>query len=479
MNMHDPQLRAIPANIEVEQAVLGTILMSNAVYDAVAPVLDAEHFYDPLHRRIYGLIGKMISSGQSVSPITLRSFLPADEVISGDITVAKYLALLAASAMPVKEAPGFARVVHAMWVRRQAIAACEEVVSIAYDLDPDKDILTELEPVENRITELRAERIRADAKQGAGRSYIEAISAAYKQGAITGVPICLREIGDVISEPCLEAGNLYGLLSSSGEGKTSLTIQMIVHALKKGHPVLFLSYDQSSDQCIRQMVAQEHGIEARRQRNPKMLSENEWATCVEFGNWIDTQPFELVKCTDHSAAQLVGFAKTFLKRRANGQVPLIVVDHIGSVKPEDRRADEGTKAKEINKVFKAGAELTGAAWLVLNQRNSYGMKRDNPRPISADLFGGDPAKQAYDAIFYVYRFKKFLEERKAIASSDSDWKKINKIFPSAVREEGIDIAEIGAIKVRFGSPHITQQLIFEDRLTRYRSERAEMQEGLL
>jgi replicative DNA helicase len=107
------------------------------------------------------------------------------------------------------------------------------------------------------------------------------------------------------------------------------------------------------------------------------------------------------------------------------------------------------------------------------------MKRDNPRPISADLFGGDPAKQAYDAIFYVYRFKKFLEERKAIASSDSDWKKINKIFPSAVREEGIDIAEIGAIKVRFGSPHITQQLIFEDRLTRYRSERAEMQEGLL
>src|SRR5690606_31310662 len=99
------------------------------------------------------------------------------------------------------------------------------------------------------------------------------------------------------------------------------------------------------------------------------------------------------------------------------------------------------------------------------------MKRDNPRPISADLFGGDPAKQAYDAIFYVYRFLKFLEERKATASTDADWKKIDKIFPSAVRNDGEDIAEIGCIKCRFGSPHIRARLKFEARLTLYKSDR--------
>jgi replicative DNA helicase len=187
----------------------------------------------------------------------------------------------------------------------------------------------------------------------------------------------------------------------------------------------------------------------------------------------------VVKCTDHSAPQLLAFARAFVKRFGNGNVPLIVVDHIGAVKPEDRRADEGTKAKDINKVFKAGAEQTGAAWLILNQRNSYGMKRDNPRPISADLFGGDPAKQAYDAIFYVYRYLKFLEERKAIASSESDWKKIAKVFPSAVREGGEDIAQIGAIKVRFGNAAITRNLIFEARFTRYRSEQMNDQPELM
>jgi replicative DNA helicase len=180
-----------------------------------------------------------------------------------------------------------------------------------------------------------------------------------------------------------------------------------------------------------------------------------------------------VKCTDQSAGQLVSYAKTFVKRRGNGKVPLIVTDHIGSIKPEDRRADEGTKAKEINKILKAGAELVDGAWLVLNQRNSFGMRRDNPRPISSDLFGGDPAKQAYDAILYLYRPEKFKAERVATAATDADWKKINKVFSGEL--EGV--ADIGAIKVRFGSPNITERLRFEDRFTRYRSERPQNDQG--
>ena len=56
----------------------------------------------------------------------------------------------------------------------------------------------------------------------------------------------MPEIAKVLSEPVFEAGNLYGLLSSSGEGKSSLTMQLIYHAVEQGHPVLFLSYDQSA-----------------------------------------------------------------------------------------------------------------------------------------------------------------------------------------------------------------------------------------
>lgn len=471
--MTDHDTRLVPQNIEAEQALLGAILMNNAAYERVERFLEADHFYDPLHRKIFSRMVETLRAGRSVAPITIKSYLPEHEMI-GDMTVGEYLAALAANAVTIINAYDYGMAVHDMWIARQALSVVQSAADTILDIEPGADVLQQLAPIEERLASLRAERVRGDNRAGIGKTYLENLSAARQRGNVRGVPLCLPELADIISEPCLEAGNLYGLLSSSGEGKTSLTLQMIGHALSKGHPVLFLSYDQSADQSVRQMIAQEFGIEARRQRAGN-LSEKEFEKIVMFASGLDSQPFEVIKCIDQGAAQLVGYARTFVKRHGNGKVPLIVVDHIGSVKPEDRRADEGTKAKDINKVFKAGAEATDAAWLVLNQRNSYGMKRDNPRPISADLYGGDPAKQAYDAIIYLYRQEKFKAERVATAASDADWKKINKVFGSEI--DGL--AEIGALKVRFGNPSIRREIRFEDRFTRYTSERQSDQPELI
>lgn len=483
MNAQDTNIRAVPENVPAEQALLGAILLNNASFDVINRLLEPQHFYEPLHQRVYEVIGQTLTNGRGANPVTLKNSLPAKveglKIDGQDVSVSAYLAHLCTHAVTVVNAPDYAAAIFDAWVARQAISALQDGVDTYFSLAPGENPLKAFEPIEERMAAIRADALKSSPIKNAGQSYLDALSESFRRGEVRGVPIALDEIAEVISEPCFEAGNLYGLLSSSGEGKTSLTIQLMLYALKKGHPVCFLSYDQSSDQAIRQMVAQEHEIEARRQRDAKLLSEKEFETCMSFARWIGSVPFEVIKCTDQSAPQLVGLARTFVKRRGNNKVPLIVVDHIGVVKPEDRRADEGTKAKGIGQILKAGAEMTDAAWLVLNQRNSFGMKRDNPRPISMDLFGGDPAKTPFDAIFYLYRFLKFLEERKAIASSDSDWKKIEKAFPSAVRQDGIDIAEIGSVKSRFGNPHIRQRLIFEARLTRYKSDRAPVEQESL
>lgn len=472
MNAHDPHLaRQVPANVEAEQALLGAILVNNRAYDRVSGFLESEHFNEKLHRTIYGVMGVLVAKGQGFSPITIKSYLPEGIEIAKDMTLAQYLVRLAAESVSVINARDYGLAIHEMWIRRTAILALEDAASLAYDLPADMDILAEIGPVEDRLAALRAERVRGENRAGLGKRYLDAMNAAHQRREVPGVPICLPEIARVISEPTFEAGNLYGLLSSSGEGKTSLTLQIISYALEKGHPVQFLSFDQSGDQIMRQMAAQRYGIEARRQRWGD-LSEREWETAVDFAQWADAAPFDVTKCTDQGAAQLVGFARTFLKRKANGKVPLIVVDHIRAVKPEDRRADEGTKANDISKVFKAGAETTGAAWLVLNQRNSGGLSRANPRPVAADLFGGEGARTAYDAIFYIYRMLKHYEDKMRIAAV-REMKDIERAFPTAVRVDGIDIAEIGAIKVRFGPTNITERLIFEARFTKYRPEHPE------
>jgi replicative DNA helicase len=287
---------------------------------------------------------------------------------------------------------------------------------------------------------------------------------------VIGVPIALPEIAKVLSEPVFEAGNLYGLLSSSGEGKSSLTMQLIYHAVYTGHPVLFLSYDQSAAQCVRQMIAQVHGIDVRQQREPsRLMSQKEQDQCVSFATWIDRQPLQIIRCQREGVTQLVAYARRFIKQKANGKTPFVVIDHIGKVKPRDPKLSADRISGEVTVELKALADETGSSVLILNQRNSFGTRRDNPRPIAADLYGGEGAKADYDGILYLYRAEKYKAEREAIAATDADWKKIQRVFSGDL--EGI--AEIGSVKCRFGDVNIKERVRFVARFTRYESLQAE------
>jgi replicative DNA helicase len=458
------KLRELPSNIEAEQALLGALLIDNRTFDRVASFLEEQHFYEPLHQRIYLVCGELIRMGKTATPITVKTFLPTNARI-GDMTVLQYLVTLASAAVGTMAVRDFGIAVHEAWLAREAISAASHFLDFAYDPPPGVDVIGERTDFEDRLAQLRGLRVKGENRVGAGQRYLDNMEAIKERGSIIGIPIGLKEIQRVISEPSFEIGNYYGLLSSSGEGKTSLMVQLVHHALSAGCAVQIQSYDQSAEQIVRQMVAQSKRIEARRQRFGD-LSIDEWSDAKSFAEWIDGKPFEVKDCTLEGASSLVGYARAFKRRHGDDRPTLIVTDHVNAIEPEKRTfsSDEGTKAAAINGILKAGAKSMGVAWLVLNQRNTRGMQRDNPRPIAGDLFGGEGAKRAYDACFYLYRFKKFYEERKAIASNDRDWKTINKVFPSDVRE-GKDIADVGAIKCRFGDPNLRESLDFNARFT--------------
>lgn len=467
-----PEIRTAE-NIDAEQALLGAIFADNRALDAVTAIVEPEHFSEQIHRLIFEACLNLQKMGRKIDPVTILPHVPKDEEIEEGVTVRDYLLRLYQAAPVTFHAKDYAAGVYDAWLRRQAVTACEEAIRAAVEIESG-DILEEIGALEAKLSEIRGKRLKTDDGKRAGGRYLDAMTAAAQRGEVAGVPICLPEIASVISEPVLEVGNLYGMLASSGEGKTSLTLQFILHVLEQGHPVQFLSFDQSDIQCVRQFVAQKYGIRTVQQREAR-LSQKEWGWIHDFGNWIDRHPFEVIKCTNENAAQLKGYARQFIRRHSNGKTPLIVVDHIKAVTPEDRRADPGTQASQKNRLFKWAAEETGSAWLVLNQRNTSGVNRPNPRPIASDLFGGEGARQDYDAIFYLYRFKKFADERRDIAVG-KDHAAIDAIFPpDAVAD---DLAELGVIKSRFGNPSRKERVQFEAEYTRYKSLREKPQEDL-
>src|SRR5687767_7730998 len=103
--------RSAPHNIEAEQALLGAILVNNEAFYRVSDFLEVAHFFEPLHQRLYELAGSLIRAGKVATPVTLKTFLPADLDIAG-LTGSQYLARLAAEATTVINAEDYGRTIY-------------------------------------------------------------------------------------------------------------------------------------------------------------------------------------------------------------------------------------------------------------------------------------------------------------------------------------------------------------------------------
>ncbi|HJM59961.1 MAG TPA: DnaB-like helicase N-terminal domain-containing protein, partial [Alphaproteobacteria bacterium] len=118
--------RSLPQNIEAEQALLGALLIDNAAYDPVSVFLEPEHFYVPVHARIYEAARDLIIRGQIANPVTLKSYFEADEALA-DIGGTQYLARLAGAAASIINARDYGQVIRDLSVRRSLIHIGEDV----------------------------------------------------------------------------------------------------------------------------------------------------------------------------------------------------------------------------------------------------------------------------------------------------------------------------------------------------------------
>src|SRR5687768_11311476 len=225
-----PLYREAPNNIEAEQALLGAILVNNDAFYRVSDFLKSAHFYEPLHRKIYDVAAELIRLGKMANPVTIKTFLPADEKV-GDMTVSHYLARLAAEAVTIINAADYGRAIYDLATRRALITVGEDMVNIAYDAPVDMSASDQIEDAERRLFEL-AETGRYD---GGFESFDDAIktavdmaSAAYhRDGGLSGVATGIRDLDQKMGG--LQPSDLIIIAGRPGMGKTSLATNIAYH----------------------------------------------------------------------------------------------------------------------------------------------------------------------------------------------------------------------------------------------------------
>src|SRR4051794_33108863 len=126
-----PVFRAAPHNVEAEQALLGALLVNNEAFYRVSDFLQPQHFFEPIHQKIFELAASLIRAGKIANPVTLKTFLPPDLDVSG-LSGSQYLARLAAEATTVINAEDYGRTIYDLFTRRTLIIIGEEMVNVAY-----------------------------------------------------------------------------------------------------------------------------------------------------------------------------------------------------------------------------------------------------------------------------------------------------------------------------------------------------------
>ena len=335
-----PLHREAPNNIEAEQALLGAVLINNDAFYRVSDFLKASHFYEPLHRKIFEVAGELIRMGKIANPVTIKTFLPADEKV-GDMTVAHYLARLAAEAVTVINASDYGRAIYDLATRRALITVGEDMVNIAYDAPVDMAPQEQIEDAERRLFEL-AETGRYD---GGFESFTDAVktavdmaNAAYmRDGHLSGIATGMRDLDRRMGG--LQPSDLIIIAGRPGMGKTSLATNIAFNIANVYEPaqqadgsfkaanggvVGFFSLEMSSEQLATRIISEQTEIPSSKIRRGE-ITESDFEKLVACSQMMQKLPLFIDQTGGISIAQLAARARRLKRQRG---LDVIVIDYI-------------------------------------------------------------------------------------------------------------------------------------------------------
>src|SRR5215204_2195755 len=376
-----PVYRSAPHNIEAEQSLLGAILVNNDAFYRVSDFLEPKHFFEPIHQTIFETASSLIRMGKVATPVTLKTFLPADTDIGG-MTVGQYLARVAAEATTIINAQDYGRTIYDMSLRRDLIRIGEDMVNVAFDAPVDFAPRAQIEDAERQLYEL-AESGRYD---GGFQRFSQALTTAVdmaakafqRDGSLSGVATGLRDLDTKMGG--LQASDLIIVAGRPGMGKTALATN-IAYNIAKAHRgetrpdghiatvdggiVGFFSLEMSAEQLATRIIAERTGIPSSHIRRGG-ITEADFEQIKDVSVELQRLPFYVDETGGLAIAQLAARARRLKRQRG---LDVIVIDYIQLLQGSQRKASESRvqEVTEITTGLKALAKELNVPVVALSQ----------------------------------------------------------------------------------------------------------------
>ena len=418
----DPEIAALPHNLEAEQAVLGALLFDNQVSERLSDRLSGKHFFEPFHQRLFDAIEEHIRQGLLADPnILVERFRrdPAFEELGG----VRYLADLVDRAPPGAHAPDYARIVYDLALRRDLIRIGGDIVADAPN--PERGARDQIELAEQSLYTLAETGASStgfipfsNALAGAVDMAAEAFN---RDGGLAGLSTGLVDLDQKLGG--LHPSDLLILAGRPSMGKTALATNIAFHVARNyrweptpdggrktvsGGVVAFYSLEMSAEQLAMRILADASGVSSDRLRKGE-IDASEFGRVRDAAIEIGESPLFIDATGGLPIGKLAARARR-LKRAQQG-LDLIVVDYlqlataVGDGKRDMNRVQE---VSEITQTLKALAKELSVPIIALSQLSRQVENREDKRPQLADLRESGSIEQDADCVMFVYREEYYL-----------------------------------------------------------------------
>lgn len=399
-----------PQAIDLEQAVLGAMMLEkNAVTDTI-DILKSSSFYDPKHQYIYGAIRHLFGSSSPIDLLTVINQLK----INGELEAAggaAYISQLTSRVASTAHVEYHARVISEKYIKRELIRMSSEVIKEAYD--DTMDVFDVLNTAEGELFKIAENNMgkHVDIMQNVVRQAIEEIEkASQNKSGISGIPTGFIDLDKLTSG--WQRSDMIVIAARPAMGKTAFVLSMARNtAVDHNMGVALFSLEMSSVQLVKRLIASESRLSAEKLRKGD-LREHEFQQLHTRISKLATAPLYIDDTPGISVFDLRAKCRR-LKMQYN--IDMVIIDYLQLMTAGGNKGS-GNREQEISTISRSIKEIAkelNIPIIALSQLSrSVEQRGGDKRPVLSDLRESGAIEQDADIVSFIYRpeYYGFMED---------------------------------------------------------------------
>ncbi len=430
--------RVPPHDLDAEQSLLGSMLLSADVISDITEIVSPDSFYSENNFHIYEAILELYSSGEPIDPITLSDKLEKVGTLE-QVGGKPYIHTLVNVVPTAANAKHYANIVEKEGLRRSVIKAGTDIATLGYE--PGIEVERVLDNAESLIFGVAQKKISEKfihVKDLLIDSFEQIEHLYEKKASVTGLATGFSDLDNLTSG--FHPSDLIVVAARPSMGKTSLVLSIAQNvALKEKVPVALFSLEMSRHQLVQRFMCSEARVDAQALRTGN-LNEDDWPKLSSAVGRLAEAPIYIDDTANITILELRAKARRLMAREKLG---LIIVDYLQLMQGHKRAESRQQEISEISRALKILGRELNVPIIAVSQLSRAVEQRTDKRPMLSDLRESGAIEQDADVVAFIYREEYYNQES---------------------NERGI--AEIIISKHRNG-PTGTVRLVFLEHITRF------------